>query len=110
MKGAPTLPSIPTPSNSLERVSREIDRNIQRARNGIKLAVGTSRPTFGWTPKDVVWRGGRCELWRYPGPRGPGGAPLLFVFTLVNRTDIPDLARGTRFVLRPLAAAYHVRQ
>ena len=102
------MPSIPNPSNSLERVSREIDRNIQRARNGIKLAIGTSRPTFGWTPKDVVWRGGRSELWRYRGPGGPGGTPLLVVFSLVSRSYILDLARGNSFVERLLDAGFDV--
>src|SRR5260370_42077362 len=102
MKGAPTLPSIPTPSNSLERVSREIDRNMQRARNGIKLAVGTSRPTFGWTPKDVVWRGGGHEHWRYGGPRWARGRPLLCAFSPLRPSYRPDPAGGNSFLDLPL--------
>ena len=44
----------------IDRVRREVERNALRARNGIRMAAGLSRPKLGTTPKDVVWRRGRC--------------------------------------------------
>ena len=44
----------------LDKVRREVERNALRARNGIRLAAGIDRPGLGLTPKDVVWRNGRC--------------------------------------------------
>ena len=55
---------IPDPHSVLERVRRDVERNALRARNGIRLATG-ARPGIGCTPKDVVWRRGRTELWHY---------------------------------------------
>jgi polyhydroxyalkanoate synthase subunit PhaC len=47
----------------VERVRREIERNALRVRNGIRLAAGITPPGVGQTPKDIVWRKGRSELW-----------------------------------------------
>ena len=52
------------PYSVLERVRRDVGRNALRARNGIRLATG-AHPSVGCTPKDVVWRRGRTELWHY---------------------------------------------
>jgi polyhydroxyalkanoate synthase len=93
---------LPIPSGAVDRVRREVERNLQRARNGIKLAAGTSRPALGQTPKDVVWRSGRSELWHYRGTRTSGGRPLLLVFSLVSRSYICDLVPGNSFVERLL--------
>ena len=54
-----------SPASVIDRVLREVERNALRARNGIRMATGLSRPKLGTTPKDVVWRRGRSELWHY---------------------------------------------
>jgi polyhydroxyalkanoate synthase len=87
-------------------VREEIDRNVRRARNGIKLAAGASRPTLGQSPKDVVWRSGRSELWHYRGVGNPSGPPLLLVFSLVSRSYICDLSPGNSFVEGLLEAGF----
>jgi polyhydroxyalkanoate synthase subunit PhaC len=97
---------LPIPSGALDRVRQEVDRNLQRARNGIKLAAGTSRPALGQTPKDIVWRSGRSELWHYRGTQTPEGPPLLLVFSLVSRSYICDLVPGNSFVERLLDAGF----
>ena len=102
------MPSIPIPSRALDRVRREIDRNVRRARNGIKLAAVTSPPVLGQSPKDIVWRSGRSELWHYRGTRNSGGPPLLLVFSLVSRSYICDLTPGNSFVERLLDAGFDV--
>lgn len=102
------MPPLPNPSGALDRVRREIDRNAKRARNGIKLAAGTSRPAVGQTPKDVVWRSGRSELWHYRRSDESSGPPLLMVFSLVTRSYILDLTPGNSFVESLLAAGFDV--
>jgi polyhydroxyalkanoate synthase len=105
---AMTVVELPSPSGALDRVRREVERNLQRARNGVKLAAGTSRPALGQTPKDVVWRGGRSELWHYRASGNSGGPPLLLVFSLVSRSYICDLVPGNSFVERLLGAGFDV--
>lgn len=100
------MPQLPIPSGALDRVRQEVERNVQRARNGIKIAAGTSRPALGQTPKDVVWRSGRSELWHYRRTGDSSGPPLLLVFSLVSRSYICDLTPGNSFVERLLGAGF----
>ena len=60
----PGLPSTLNPADLLQRVNRDVERSILRARNGVRYVRGTQRPALGTTPKDVVWRSGKAELWR----------------------------------------------
>jgi len=92
----------------LDRIRHEVERNALRARNGIKLAVGADRPGVGRTAKDVVWRGGRCELWHYRSDKVTVSPPLLIVFSLISRSYILDLTPGNSFVERLLDAGFDV--
>jgi polyhydroxyalkanoate synthase subunit PhaC len=92
----------------IDRVRREVERNALRARNGVRLAAGRARPEIGVTPKDVVWKRGRCELWRYHNDDVRVRQPLLIVFSLVSRSYILDLQPGISFVERLLAAGFDV--
>ena len=83
----------------IDRVRREVERNALRARNGIRLAAGLSRPKLGTTPKDVVWRRGRSELWHYRNDNVRVSPPLLIVFSLFSRSYILDLQPGNSFVI-----------
>ena len=87
-------PSL-NPGDLVGRVTRDVERSVLRARNGIRYVRGTHRPKLGVTPKDVVWRSGKAELWRYR--RGPGvryGPPVVIVHSLVSRSYILDLQAG----------------
>lgn len=92
----------------LERVRREVERNALRARNGIKMAAGLSRPELGTTPKDVVWQRGRSELWHYRSGNVRYSPPIVIVFSLFSRSYILDLQPGNSFVERLLAAGFDV--
>lgn len=94
--------------NALERVRQEIERNRLRARNGIRVAAGTAKPPVGQTPKDVVWRSGRCELWHYRSDKVSLSTPLLFVYSLFNRSYIVDLRPGNSLVEQLLNAGFDV--
>ena len=97
-----------TSSSVLDRIRRDVERNTLRARNGIRLATGVGRVRVGQTPKDVVWRQGRCELWHYRSDQVRVGPPLLIVFSLISRSYILDLTAGNSFVERLLAAGFDV--
>ena len=94
------------PHSVIERVRRDLERNALRARNGIRLATG-ARPGIGCTPKDVVWRRGRTELWHYRDNNVRVTPPLLIVFSLISRSYILDLS-GNSFVERLLKSGFDV--
>jgi polyhydroxyalkanoate synthase len=84
------------PADVAARVSREVERSILRARNGLRYV--TSPASVGATPKDVVWRRDRAELWRYHGGPIRWDPPLVFVHSLVSRSYILDLRPGSSTV------------
>jgi polyhydroxyalkanoate synthase subunit PhaC len=89
-------PAIPV--DLVGRVNRDLERSVLRARNGLRYVRGTHRPKLGTTPRDVVWKRDKAELWRYHG--GPAGfaQPLLIVTSLVSRSYILDLLPGSSTV------------
>ena len=102
------MPTVPSPQAVLDRVRRDVERNALRARNGIKLVAGVDRPGVGRTPKDVVWRRGRSQLWHYRNDNVRHSPPLLIVFSLISRSFILDLTPGNSFVEQLLEAGFDV--
>jgi polyhydroxyalkanoate synthase len=80
----------------VERVQREVRRSILRARNGIRYVSAPAN--VGTTPKDVVWRRDRAELWRYRGGPVSYAQPLVFVHSLVSKSYVLDLRPGNSTV------------
>ncbi len=80
------------------RLKRDVERSLLRARNGIRYVRGTSRPKVGATPKEVVWKRGKAELWRYRNDRVRYTPPVLIVHSLVSRSYILDLRPGNSLV------------
>jgi polyhydroxyalkanoate synthase subunit PhaC len=91
------LPTL-NPTDVLSRVNRDVERSLLRARNGVRYVRGTHRPKLGATPKEVVWRRGKAELWRYSGGTVRYGPPVLIVHSLVSRSYILDLRPGNSLV------------
>ena len=56
----------------IESVKRDAERSLFRARNGVKYIAGVGRPQVGLSPKEVIWKRGKAELWRYPESAAPG--------------------------------------
>jgi poly[(R)-3-hydroxyalkanoate] polymerase subunit PhaC len=92
------MPSTLNPTDVLSRINRDVERSLLRARNGVRYVRGTHRPKLGATPKEVVWRRGKAELWRYSGGRVRYGPPVLIVHSLVSRSYILDLRPGNSLV------------
>ncbi len=86
------------PAELVARVRRDVGRNLLRTRNGVKYVAGIDRPEVGTTPKDVVWRRDRAELWRYRSDELRDRTPVLIVMSLISRSYILDLHPGMSFV------------
>lgn len=98
----------PAPNELLDSLRREAQRSLFRARNGIKLAAGTSKPQVGVTPKQVVWARGKAELWRYESENRTRRPPVVIVWSIVSRSYILDLRAGHSFVEQLLDAGMDV--
>jgi polyhydroxyalkanoate synthase subunit PhaC len=96
------------PQELTGRVRRDVERNLLRARNGVKYVTGIDRPKVGQTPKDVVWRRDKAELWRYRGDDVASGPPVLLVMSLISRSYILDLYPGASFVAALRDAGFDV--
>jgi polyhydroxyalkanoate synthase subunit PhaC len=70
-----------------------IERQVLRARNGLAYLAGTNRPLIAQTPKDIVWRRDKAQLWRYrPEDDAPRiSPPILIVHSLVSKSYVLDL-------------------
>lgn len=86
-------PSL-APGDVINRVERDVQRALQRGRNGLRYAAGTSGPKIGSTPKDVVWRRHKAELWRYRNDDIRVRPPVVIVHSLVSRSYVLDLYPG----------------
>jgi polyhydroxyalkanoate synthase subunit PhaC len=89
---------VPNPGDLIARVNRDVERSLLRARNGLRYVAGTHRPKVGATPKEVVWRRGKAQLWRYRGPGVRFSPPVVIVHSLVSRSYILDLRPGSSTV------------
>jgi polyhydroxyalkanoate synthase subunit PhaC len=86
-------------ANVLARVNADVERSYLRARNGLRYVRGTHRPKLGATPKDVVWRRDKAQLWRYRRATPARFAqPVVIVTSLVSRSYILDLLPGSSSV------------
>ena len=92
------MPLQLNPADLLERVNRDVERSYLRARNGVRYVRGSNRPKLGTTPKDVVWRRDKAQLWRYRSDAVRFKQPLLIVTSLVSRSYILDLLPGSSAV------------
>ena len=101
---------VPTlnPIDLVARINRDVERSLLRARNGVRYVRGTHRPKVGATPKEVVWRRGKAELWRYRNGTVRYGPPVVIVHSLVSRSYILDLRPGNSLVEYLTAAGLDV--
>jgi polyhydroxyalkanoate synthase len=99
---------LPSTSDLLGRVEADVRRAAQRGRNGLRYAAGTSRPKVGRTPKDVVWRHHKAELWRYRNDAVAYRPPVVIVHSLVSRSYVLDLYPGNSAIAFLLAQGLDV--
>jgi polyhydroxyalkanoate synthase len=91
-----------SPAEMLARVRSDVRRQAIRARNGVKYFAGIGRPQVGQTPKDVVWKRDKVELWRYRSDRRRWRPPVFIVHSLISRSYVLDLSPDNTLVGRLL--------
>lgn len=91
---------LPNPASALQnRIRRDVDRAVGRVRNGVALVAHSKPSMAGITPKDVIFKRGKVELWRYRGSAAPSlTPPVLIVPPPINRTYVLDLEPGNSLV------------
>jgi len=102
------VPPTLNPIDLVSRINRDVERSLLRARNGVRYVRGTHAPQVGATPKEVVWKRGKAELWRYRNDAVRFGPPVLIVHSLVSRSYILDLRPGASLVEHLTAAGLDV--
>ena len=99
------MPSI-SPTEALDRISRDVDRIKIRARNGLRHLSGLPMGPVGSTPRTAVWTRDNVTLYRYAGDGARG--PLLLVHSLVTQPYVFDLRPGSSLVEDFVAAGHEV--
>ena len=102
------MPPTLNPLDLVSKINRDVERSLLRARNGVRYVRGTHAPELGATPKEVVWRHDKAELWRYRNGPVKYGPPVLIVHSLVSRSYILDLRPGNSLVEYLTAAGLDV--
>jgi polyhydroxyalkanoate synthase len=88
-----------------------IERQVLRARNGLAYLAGTNRPQIAQTPKDVVWRRDKAELWRYRREEGQQvtvAQPILICHSLVSKSYVLDLQPNNSMIRYLLGEGFDV--
>jgi len=97
-----------SPAEMLAWIRSDVERQAVRTRNGVKYLAGIGRPQVGQTPKDVIWKRGKVELWRYRSDRRRWQPPVFIIYSLVCRSYVLDLSPDNTFVGRLLDAGLDV--
>jgi polyhydroxyalkanoate synthase len=88
-----------------------IERQVLRARNGLAYIAGLNRPVVAQTPKDVVWRRDKAQLWRYRREEGQEvtiAQPILIVHSLVSKSYVLDLQPNNSMIRYLLGEGFDV--
>ncbi|NMO00048.1 alpha/beta fold hydrolase [Gordonia sp. TBRC 11910] len=93
---------------AVDKLRREIGRNLLRARNGIKLVAGLSNPRVGLSPRDLILRDGRTRLYRYRSDQRAYRPAILLVYSLVTKPYILDLRPGNSFIEKLIQSGFDV--
>lgn len=66
------------------------------------------KPKINQTPKQLVWKKNKATLWYYPAVEKKYDIPIFFVFSLLSRSYILDLAPGTSTIESLVKEGYDV--
>jgi poly[(R)-3-hydroxyalkanoate] polymerase subunit PhaC len=82
-------------------IQRFLDAIAVKVRHGSEYYADPARTPVGQTPRQLVHREGKIELYRYqplPGVEQADAPPVLLVYSLINRSYILDLVPGASFI------------
>lgn len=97
-----------SPAEMLAWIRSDVERQAVRTRNGVKYLAGIGRPQVGQTPKDVIWKRDKAEVWRYRSDRRRWRPPVFIIYSLVCHSYVLDLSPDNTFVGRLLDAGLDV--
>jgi polyhydroxyalkanoate synthase len=91
--------SAPPGLDLAQRWQDELQQMFLRTQKAMELAVDVDDANVGQTPKDVIWRRGRTQLYHYrPLAERTVATPILMVHSLISKPYILDLYPGGSFV------------
>ena len=82
-------------AQSKELVNRFLEALAVKARYGSEYYADPDKTPVGQTPRTLVHQDGKISLYRYERPQD---APVLLVYSIINKTYILDLLPGFSFV------------
>ncbi|MGG1677172.1 alpha/beta fold hydrolase [Neobacillus sp. NRS-1170] len=96
-------------TNILKNTIPSYDLEKERDRWNQFLTIRNQpKPKINQTPKQAVWKKNKATLWYYPAVEKKYDIPIFFVFSLMNRAYILDLAPGTSTIESLVNEGYDV--
>ncbi|MDR1617287.1 MAG: alpha/beta fold hydrolase [Syntrophomonadaceae bacterium] len=83
-----------------EQLQENVDRMIETTAKWAELLTFDPFPQTGMTPKETVWRKNKTKLYHYIPVNGTVShkVPLLFIYALINKPFILDIAPGMSMI------------
>ena len=89
-------------ASATKTVERFVEAMAVKAQYGAEYYADPQRTLVGLSPRELVHQQGRIALYRYLPPAGvtpaSGAAPVLLVYSVINKAYILDLVPGFSFV------------
>lgn len=100
-------------TGSAEQVGEQLqgswDHLLESTRKWADILAFEPYPQTGMTPKETVWRKNKAKLYRYYSEKDPQyRVPVLFLYALINKAYILDLAPGMSLVEHLVNNGYDV--
>jgi polyhydroxyalkanoate synthase subunit PhaC len=83
----------------LQSMPKEYKNSARRFKRAFEILTEEAEPEVGLTPKEVIWKKNKAQLYRYiPKQKNLHRTPLLMVYALINKPYILDLTPGNSLV------------
>jgi polyhydroxyalkanoate synthase len=84
---------------SPERMLTELTASTEKLARGYEALKKVQALEVGTSPKEIVWRKDKVELFHYtPPPRTTTSMPVLIVYAMVNRHNMMDIQSDKSFI------------
>jgi len=95
----PSPSQTPSSEGLFMKAQEELEHQVQRFEQMLKLGLNPPRVPVGQTPKEEIWSKNKAKLYRYvPVKEHLYPVPVLLVYALINRPYIMDLTPGNSFI------------
>ncbi|WP_078409189.1 class III poly(R)-hydroxyalkanoic acid synthase subunit PhaC [Priestia abyssalis] len=83
----------------MQSVPKEYKQSARRFKRAIEILTAEAEPEVGLTPKEVIWKKNKAQLYRYTSKKEQvHRTPILMVYALINKPYILDLTPGNSLV------------